>query len=185
MSAPNEITQLLLDWRQGDRAALEQLLPVVYQELRKIAKGYLRGERTGHTLQTTALIHEAYLRLVGQDFPEWQSRTHFFGIAAQLMRQILVEHARRHGAAKRGGGAQKLTLDAAAEVAAVQAAELVALDDALTALAQFDSRKCRARTRVGRGLSTGRRCAGRSLHVQLGPQRSRNGELSKKPGARP
>ena len=97
----NEITQLLRQWSDGDRTALDQLMPVVHQELRKLANSYLRGERPGHTLQPTALINEAYLRLVGQNFPEWQSRKHFYGVAAQLMRQILVEHARGRAAACR------------------------------------------------------------------------------------
>lgn len=141
-TSPREITQWLQDWRNGDSAALDQLMPVVYRELRKIAKGYLKGERPDHTLQTTALIHEAYLRLIGQDFPEWQSRAHFFGISAQLMRQILVEHARSHGAAKRSGG-QKIELDEAATFVQNDAADLVALDDALTTLAGFDARKSR------------------------------------------
>ena len=138
-----EITQLLRDWSRGDKQALDHLLPAVYQELRKIASGYLRGERAGHTLQPTALIHEAYLRLIDQNFPPWQSRTHFFGVAAQLMRQILVEHARSHQAAKRGGGGQKLSLDEATVYSVEQAADLVALDDALRTLAALDERKCR------------------------------------------
>jgi len=137
----NEITQLLRKWSEGDRAALDQLMPIVYQELRKLANSYLRGERSDHTLQPTALINEAYLRLVKQDFPEWQSRKHFYGVAAQLMRQILVEHARTRAAAKRGAGAQKLSLDEAPIFSRERAADLVALDDALTALAKFDERK--------------------------------------------
>src|SRR5262245_36596247 len=112
---PSEITQLLRKWSEGDRAALDQLMPIVYQELRKLANSYLRGERSDHTLQPTALINEAYIRLVKQDFPEWQSRKHFYGVAAQLMRQILVEHARARAAAKRGGGVQKFSLDERSE----------------------------------------------------------------------
>jgi len=139
----SDVTQLLLDWSQGDQAALDQLMPIVYHELRKIASGYLKGERPEHTLQPTALIHEAYLRLISQNFPEWQSRTHFFGVAAQLMRQILVEHARNHAAAKRGGGAQKLALDDATIFSAERASDLVAVDDALHSLAALDARKCR------------------------------------------
>src|SRR5215475_14372499 len=99
---PNEITQLLRQWSGGDAAALDQLMPIVLRELRKLAGGYLKGERPNHTLQPTALINEAYLRLVAQELPEWQSRKHFFGVAAQLMRQILVDHARSRTAAKRG-----------------------------------------------------------------------------------
>lgn len=143
MPPPNEITPLLLRWSQGDSAALSQLLPVVYAELRQLAQSYLRRERSDHTLQPTALINEAYLRLIKQDFPEWQSRRHFFGVAAQLMRQILVEHARTRGAGKRGGGGQKFSLDEALTFSNERAAELVALDDALVALAQFDERKVR------------------------------------------
>jgi len=141
--SPNEITQLLRRWSQGDPTALDQLMPIVLRELRRLAGGYLRGERPNHTLQPTALINEAYLRLISQDFPEWQSRTHFFGVAAQLMRQILVDHARSHAAAKRGQNAPRLSLEEAAEFSREQAGELVALDDALTSLARFDERKSR------------------------------------------
>ncbi|HMV86202.1 MAG TPA: sigma-70 family RNA polymerase sigma factor [Blastocatellia bacterium] len=140
---PNEITLLLLRWSRGDNAALAQLLPVVYRELRQLAQAYLRRERPDHTLQPTALINEAYLRLVKQDFPEWQSRRHFFGVAAQLMRQILVEHARARAANKRGGDGQKLALDEALTFSDEKAAEMVALDDALTAMAKFDERRAR------------------------------------------
>ena len=140
---PNEITQLLRKWSEGDRAALDQLMPVVYQELRKLANSYLRDESPDHTLQPTALINEAYLRLVKQDFPEWQSRKHFYGVAAQLMRQILVEYARARLTAKRGGGALNLPFDEAINFSPDQAADLVALDDALMALAKFDERKAR------------------------------------------
>lgn len=140
---PNEITPLLLRWSQGDESALQLLLPVVYQELHRLAQSYLRRERADHTLQPTALIHEAYLRLMKQDFPEWQSRNHFFGVAARLMRQILVEHARAHTAAKRGGGTVDITLDEAWQYSTEKAAELIALDDALQTLAQFDERKVR------------------------------------------
>lgn len=139
----NEITPLLLRWSEGDQTALAQLLPVVYQELHRLAQSYLRRERADHTLQPTALINEAYLRLVKQDFPEWQSREHFFGVAARLMRQILVEHARAHAAAKRGGGAIELELDEAWKYSDEKAADFVALDDALQALAQLDERKVR------------------------------------------
>jgi RNA polymerase sigma-70 factor, ECF subfamily len=142
MPPPNEITPLLLRWSQGDQAALTQLLPVVYEELRKLAQSYLRRERPDHTLQPTALINEAYLRLVKQDFPEWQSRRHFFGVAAQLMRQVLVEHARARAAGKRGSG-QKFSLEEALTFSDERAAELLALDDALLALAKFDERKVR------------------------------------------
>jgi RNA polymerase sigma-70 factor, ECF subfamily len=140
---PNEITQLLRRWSQGDLVALNQLMPIVLRELRKLAGGYLKGERPNHTLQPTALINEAYLRLVAQDFPEWQSRTHFFGIAAHLMRQILVDHARSRAAAKRGPEAPRLSLEEAAKFPHEQASELVALDDALRSLARLDKRKSR------------------------------------------
>jgi RNA polymerase sigma factor (TIGR02999 family) len=139
----NEITQLLLRWSRGDQAALNQLMPIVYDELYKLAHGYLRRERPDHTMQPTALINEAYLRLVKQDFPEWQSRRHFYGVAAQLMRQILVDYARTRAADKRGGGAQILSLDEALTFSDEKASEFVALDDALLALAKFDKRKVR------------------------------------------
>jgi RNA polymerase sigma factor (TIGR02999 family) len=139
----NQVTQLLLDWSRGNKAALDQLMPVVYQELRKLASGFLRGERPDHTLQPTALIHEAYLRLIEQDLPQWQSRSHFFGVAARLMRQILVDHARSHQAAKRGGDQEKLSLDEAPVFSQQHAADVVALDEALNKLATFDERKCR------------------------------------------
>jgi RNA polymerase sigma factor (TIGR02999 family) len=140
---PDEITLLLRKWGDGDLAALDQLIPIVYQELRKLARSYLRDERPDHTLQPTALINEAYLRLVKQDLPEWQSRKHFYGVAAQLMRQILVEYARARLTAKRGGGAQNMSFNEAINFSPDQAADLVSLDDALTALAKFDERKAR------------------------------------------
>jgi RNA polymerase sigma-70 factor, ECF subfamily len=140
---PNDITQLLLRWSRGDQAALEQLMPVVYDELYKLAHSYLRRERPDHTLQPTELINEAYLRLVKHDFPDWQSRRHFYGVAAQLMRQVLVEYARARSADKRGGGEQKYSLDEELTFSDEKAAELVALDDALVALAKFDERKVR------------------------------------------
>lgn len=142
-SPTNEITHLLLRWSDGDQAALDELMPVVHTELHRLAHSYLRRERPDHTLQPTALINEAYLRLVKQDFPEWQSRRHFYGVAAQLMRQVLVEHARARRADKRGGGGQKYSLDEAISFSDGQASELVALDDALVALAKFDERKVR------------------------------------------
>lgn len=142
-SETKEITQLLAHWGAGDETALEQLMPIVYQELRKIADGYLRRERADHTLQPTALIHEAYLRLIDQSLPQWQNRAHFFGVAAQLMRQILVEHARAQMAQKRGGELQPVKLEEALTYAPERAAELVKLDDALKALAKFDERKSR------------------------------------------
>jgi RNA polymerase sigma factor (TIGR02999 family) len=140
----NQVTRLLLEWGRGDHAALDELMPLVYQELRQLAGGYLRNEKPGHTLQPTALIHEAYMRLVNQNTPEWESRTHFYAVAARLMRQILVDHARTRVAAKRGGAAQKVSLDDATAIEARDdAAELLALDEALKKLASFDERKCR------------------------------------------
>src|SRR5262245_13487774 len=140
---PNEITPLLLRWSRGEQAALDQLMPIVYEELRKLAHGYLSQERPDHTLQPTALIHEAYLRLLKQDFPEWRSRKHFYGVAAQLMRQILVDYARARATNKRGSGAQKLQLEEALTIFDEKGDELVALGDALDALEKFDERKVR------------------------------------------
>ena len=140
----NQVTQLLWDWSRGDKAALDVLLPLVYQELRGIAGRFLKSERTDHTLQPTALIHEAYVRLVAQEMPQWQSRAHFFGVAARLMRQILVDHARTRAALKRGDNQRKISLDDAPPVFADEdMAGLLALDEALTRLAAFDERKCR------------------------------------------
>jgi RNA polymerase sigma-70 factor, ECF subfamily len=149
------VTQLLRDWRQGDQAALNQLMPVVYEELRRLGASWLRRERPGHTLQPTALIHEAYLRLIDQDPPEWESRTHFFGIASRLMRQILIEHARRRATAKRGGEQEKVSLDEALVYGPERASQLVALDEALSGLAAIDERKCRiVEMRYFGGLTT-------------------------------
>ncbi len=134
---------LLLDWSKGNKAALDELAPLVYQELRRLAAGYFRNEREGHTLQPTALIHEAYVRLIDQNQPTWRSREHFFGVAAHLMRQILVDHARGRAAAKRGGGAAHAALDETIAMSVQRPANLVALDDALIALAVFDARKSR------------------------------------------
>ena len=140
--AASGVTQLLLAWGQGDQAARDQLIPLVYDELRRLARQHLRRERSDHTLQTSALIHEAYLRLVEQAVP-WQNRAHFFGIAARLMRQILVNHARARQRLKRGGAQQQqVSLTAAADVAAGRAVEILALDEALQGLAQLDPRKC-------------------------------------------
>jgi RNA polymerase sigma factor (TIGR02999 family) len=142
-TSPDDVTGLLMAWSQGDRAALDCLVPLVERELQLLAHRYLRRERAGHTLQTTALVNEAYLRLVDQREPRWQSRAHFFGIAAQMMRRILIDHARKVAYAKRGGGARRVSLDEACVLAEGRAAELVALDDALTALARVDERKSR------------------------------------------
>ncbi len=139
----NEVTQLLLAWSSGDREALDRLMPLVYEELRRLAGHYLVGERRGHTLQATALVNEAYLQLVDSGAREWQNRAHFFGVAAQMMRRVLVDHARSHNSLKRGGEVQRVTFDEGALVSAERLAEIVALDEALGALASFDERKCR------------------------------------------
>jgi RNA polymerase sigma-70 factor, ECF subfamily len=143
MSIPsqNEVTQLLLDWRGGDRAAFDQLVPIVHRELVRLARHYMRGERDGHTLQTSALVNEAYIRLVDHTNIDWQNRAHFFGVAAQAMRRVLVDHARSRGYQKRGGGKRAVNLDDAALVAEERASELVALDDALGDLERFAPRK--------------------------------------------
>jgi len=137
-----EVTRLLIAWRRGEPAALDELIPLVYDELRRIAAHYMRQERRGHTLQTSALVNEAFLRLIDQTV-DWRNRAQFFGIAARLMRQILVDHARHHGRAKRGGGQIQVALDEALDVAKTRDADLVALDEALTALAQFDPQQSR------------------------------------------
>jgi len=141
--APNRVTELLRGWRAGDSRALDALVPLVYDELRRLAHHHLRNERPDHTLQSTALVHEAYFRLVGQDLPQWESRTHFFAIAAQLMRQILVDYARRRRASKRGSGVCMLTLDDAMALPQGKDVDVVAVDDALNALAEVDPRQSR------------------------------------------
>jgi len=135
--APNQVTDLLLRWREGDRQALDALMPLVYVELRRLAGHYLRQERPGHTLQSTALVHEAFVRLVGTNPPEWQNRAHFYGVTARLMRQVLVDHARTHRAEKRGGDSLKLTLDEGLVGAGKQDLDILALDGALNQLAQI------------------------------------------------
>ena len=140
-SPPHEITQLLAEWSDGNQAALDKLYPLVYKELRRLAHGYLRRERKGHTLQTTALINEAYLRLVDQKHVHWANRSHFFGISAQIMRRILIDHARRYDYAKRGGAAQRISLDEAAVVSKERARALLLLDEALNTLAKIDPRR--------------------------------------------
>jgi len=136
------VTQLLAAWSNGDRSAIDKLLPLVRDELHQLAHRYMSRERPNHTLQTTALVNEAYLKLVDQRVVRWQNRAHFFGIAAEIMRRILIDHARRHLGAKRGGG-NTISLDDVAVVSDERAAELVSLDDALTALAKVDERKAR------------------------------------------
>lgn len=137
---PQNITQLLAEWRDGNQSALDELYPLVYDELHRLARRYMSRERKGHTLQTTALINEAYVRLVGQKV-NWANRSHFFAISAQIMRRILIDHARRHAYAKRGGGAQQVSLEEAATVTPDQSAELIRLDEALTSLAEMDPRR--------------------------------------------
>jgi len=136
-----QITELLDRWTRGDNAALEELVPLVYQDLRRVARRSLAGQRVDHTLQSTALVHEAYLRLAGRDRAHWQNRQHFFAVAAQAMRRILVDHARKHRAAKRGGGSVKLALDDGIALPQQRELDLVALDDALRALATLDRRQ--------------------------------------------
>ena len=140
---PQNVTQLLVDWRNGDESALNQLMPLVYDELHRLAKHYMSHERHNHTLQATALVNEAYVRLAGQEQVEWQNRAHFFGIAAQVMRHLLVDHARSRQVAKRGGGAQQVTLDEAAMVMPAVSVDVLALNEALHKLAQWDERKVR------------------------------------------
>lgn len=143
MSTPHDVSQLLIAWGAGDQAALEKLLPLVNQELRRLAAGYMRRERKGHSLQSSDLVNEAWLRLVNQNRMQWQNRAHFFGIAAQLMRRILIDHARRYQYQKRGGGAVRISLDEAAAVTEARAAELLAVDEALEKLTAIDARKGR------------------------------------------
>jgi RNA polymerase sigma-70 factor (ECF subfamily) len=140
-SSPRSITQLLIEWRDGDETALDRLIPLVYDEMRRLARYYMRRERREHTLQTTALINEAYIRLVDHKGMRWQNRAHFYAVAAQAMRRILVDHARSRNYAKRGGGVRMVELDEAAAVVQEQAAEMVALDEALNDLAAFDPRQ--------------------------------------------
>src|SRR6188508_3446543 len=138
MVSPRDVTALLGDWSRGDRTALDQLLPLVYAELRRVAARQLRNERADHTLQPTALVHEVYLRLVDQRQVDWQNRAHFFGVAAQVMRRILVDHARRHSAGKRGDGVRCVSLDDAKDVPAAREIPILALDHALDRLQKVD-----------------------------------------------
>ena len=140
---PSEVSLLLQEWRNGDSKALDALLPVVYKELRRLAHVHLKKERPDHTLQSAALVHEAYLRLIGLSAPQWESRAHFFAIAAGLMRQILVDYARRHTAKKRGGSLCKVSLNDATTASRRKDVDVVALDDALKTLAKIDARQSR------------------------------------------
>jgi RNA polymerase sigma factor (TIGR02999 family) len=138
---PQQVTELLVAWGNGDKSARDELMPLVYEELHRLAHRYMGRERIGHTLQTSGLVNEAYLRLIDQSQVHWQNRAHFFGIAAQMMRRILVDYARSRQYAKRGGGAQQVSFDEALIVSEERAHEVVLLDDALQDLAQFDQRK--------------------------------------------
>jgi RNA polymerase sigma factor (TIGR02999 family) len=140
MSSP-EVTGLLEAWSQGDKAALDKLTPLVHDELRRLAHHYMSRERPGHTLQTTALVNEAYMHLVDQADTHWQNRAHFFGVAAQVMRHILIDHARTRTRQKRGGDVQQVSLDDVESMSISRAAELIALDDALNELAKIDERR--------------------------------------------
>src|SRR5208282_2127697 len=135
-----DVSKLLRAWSDGDQSALNKLTPIVYDELRRLARRYMRGERPGHSLQTTALVNEAYMRLIDYKSMQWQNRAHFFAVSSQLMRRILVDHARRHNL-KRGGGVQHVSLEETAMVGGDRAADLVELDDAMDALARIDPRK--------------------------------------------
>ena len=139
--ARHQITELLAEWREGNQSALDELYPLVYDELHRLARRYMSRERKDHTLQTTALINEAYVRLVDQKNVNWANRSHFFAISAQIMRRILIDHARRHAYAKRGGGAQQVSLEEVAAIAPDQGRELVRLDEALKSLAERDPRR--------------------------------------------
>jgi RNA polymerase sigma-70 factor (ECF subfamily) len=145
--AANDLTGLLIEWARGDKAALDQLTPLVYDEIRRIAHRYVQHEREGQTLQTTALVHEAYLRLAASQRVDWQNRAHFFAVTAQVMRHILIDHARRRQYVKHGGEVQRVSFDAVTREAVMmsqpRAAELLALDEALTELARLDPRKSR------------------------------------------
>jgi RNA polymerase sigma-70 factor, ECF subfamily len=141
-TTPGTVTRLLLDWSRGSEDALDALMPIVYDELHRLARGHMRRERPGHTLGTTALVHEAYLRLVGQEV-NWQSRAHFFGIAAQMMRRVLVDYAKRQKRAKRGGEAVKVSLEEPELVSKPPAVDIVALDESLSRLEKMDPQRAR------------------------------------------
>jgi len=143
MASSDQLTQLLVAWTEGDKRALEQLTPAIYNELRRLAKRYMAGERMAHTLQATALVNEAFIRLIDWKNVRWQNRAHFIGVAARLMRRVLVDYARSRGYAKRGAGSVQTTLDEALIVSKEKSAELLALDDALSRLEKLSERKCR------------------------------------------
>ena len=163
---PPEITRLLVDWRGGDQAALEQLIPLVHDELRRLARRHMAHERVGHTLQATALVNEAFVRLIDVQQVKWQDRAHFFAMSSRLMRRILVDFARSKGYQKRGGDAQKVSFDEALIVTREPGHDLVALDDALDALAAFDARKAQVvEMRFFGGLSVAE--TAEALHVSV------------------
>jgi RNA polymerase sigma factor (TIGR02999 family) len=167
MDSRAQVTLLLRHAKDGDSHALDQLMPIVYDELRRLAAHYLRDEHAAATLQPTALVHEAYMRLVAQDMPEWECRSHFYGVAAHLMRQILVDHARRHRSQKRGGGVVPVPLEDVLAFAATRSDDVIALDEALTRLAAVDERKCRViELRFFAGLSVEE--TARALNVSVG-----------------
>jgi len=167
MDPKAQVTLLLLEVKNGNGQAIDQLIPIVYDELRRLAARYLRDERAAETLQPTALVHEAYMRLVSQDMPEWECRSHFYGVAAHLMRQILVDHARRHRSQKRGGGIAPVPLDDVLAFAAGTSDDMLALDEALTSLAAVDARKCRViELRYFGGLTVDE--TARALNVSVG-----------------
>jgi len=141
MSSGPALTRLLQEWKNGDDQAIERLIPIVYEELRRLAAHYLRNEHAADTLQPTALVHEAYIRLTAQNMPDWQGRAHFFGVAAHVMRQILVDHARRHLSAKRGAGAHITAINETLSFAPAKSKDVLALNDALDGLAAIDPRK--------------------------------------------
>lgn len=143
MSQPGEVTALLSAWRGGDNDALERLIPIVYDDLRRVAMQYMRSEQHGHTLQTTALVHEAYLRLTKEQDRTWENRAHFFAVAAQIMRNLLVDHARAASRAKRGGGAAVISLEESPDLTGVNPDLMLVLDDALRRLAEVDPRASR------------------------------------------
>lgn len=138
----DNLTGLLVEWGEGDKAALNRLMPLVYDELRRIAHRYVQRERDGHTLQTSALVNEAYIRLAGQQNVDWQNRAHFFGVTAQVMRHILIDHARRRRYTKHGGDVRQVPIEDATEMSVQRASELIALDEALQELSKIDQRKC-------------------------------------------
>jgi RNA polymerase sigma factor (TIGR02999 family) len=167
MNPKEQVTVLLRGITDGDPQALDQLVPIVYGELRQLAAHYLRDERAALTLQPTALVHEAYVRLVSQEMPDWQGRSHFFGVAARLMRQILVDHARRHRSQKRGSGAVPVPIHETVVFAPARSDDVIAMDDALNALSTVDERKVRViELRYFGGLSVEE--TARALNVSVG-----------------